>query len=56
VGDILKGAIEQLQTPLSDAVAALYSNFRADKEETGKTIQDKLEAARWLDFDKVGAA
>lgn len=56
VGGILKGAIEQLQKPLSDAVAVLYNNFRTDKEATRKTIQTQLEAARWLDFDQVKAA
>ena len=45
--DILKGAIEQLQKPLTDAVVALYNNFRADNELTRKTIQTQLEAARW---------
>ena len=54
--DILKGAIEQLQKPLLDAVAALYSNFRADNELTRKTIQTQLEAARWLDFAQVKEA
>jgi hypothetical protein len=56
VGDILKGAIQQLQKPLLDAVTALYGNFRADKELTRKTIQTQLEAARWLDFDQVKTA
>jgi hypothetical protein len=56
VGGILKGAIEQLQKPLSDAVAALYNNYRTDKELTRKTIQTQLEAARWPDFDEVKAA
>ena len=54
--DILKGAIEQLQKPLSDAVAALYNNFRADDELTRKTIQTQLEAARWPDFAEVQEA
>ena len=56
LGDILKGAIEQLQKPLSDAVAALYNNYRADNELTRKTIQTQLEAARWPDFAGVKAA
>ena len=56
LGDILKGAIEQLYKPLSDAVAALYNNHRADNELTRKTIQTQLEAARWQDFDQVKAA
>ena len=42
--DILKGAIEQLQKPLSDAVAALYNNHRTDNELT----QDDPDAARSL--------
>ena len=54
--DILKGAIEQLQKPLSDAVAALYNNFRADDELTRKTIQTQLEAALWPDFAEVQEA
>ncbi len=54
--EILKGAIEQLQKPLLDAVSALYNNFRADGELTRKTIQTQLEAARWLDFAEVKAA
>jgi hypothetical protein len=56
LGGILKGAIEQLQKPLLDAVAALYNNHRTDNELTRKTIQTQLEAARWLDFDQVKAA
>ncbi len=56
VGDILKGAIEQLQKPLSDAVAALYNNYRTDNEQTRKIIRTQLEAARWPDFDQVKAA
>jgi len=54
--DILKGAIEQLQKPLSDAVAALYNNHRTDNELTRKTIQTQLEAARWPDFAEVKEA
>ena len=56
VGDILKGAIEQLLKPLSDAVAALYNNHRTDNELTRKTIQTQLEAARWPDFAEVKVA
>jgi hypothetical protein len=55
VGDLLKGAIEQLQKPFSDAVATLYTNRRTDNEQTRKTIQTQLEAARWPDFDQVKA-
>ena len=55
-GGILKGAIEQLQKPLSAAVATLYNDHRTDKEQTRKTIQTQLEAARWPDFDQVKAA
>ncbi len=55
-GDILRGAIEPLVKPLSNAVAALYNNFRADNELTRKTIQTQLEAARWPDFKQVKAA
>ena len=43
MGGILKGAIEQLYKPLSDAVAALYNNYRTDNELTRKTIQTQLE-------------
>ena len=56
LGNILKGAIEQLYKPLSDAVAALYNNCPTDNELTRKTIQTQLEAARWPDFDQVKAA
>ena len=56
LSDILKGAIEQLLKPLSDAVAALYNNYRTDNELTRKTIQTQLEAARWPDFAAVKAA
>jgi hypothetical protein len=56
VGDILKGAIKELLKPASDAVGALYKDWRADKELTRKTIQTQLEAARWLDFAEVKAA
>jgi hypothetical protein len=56
LGNILKGPIEVLYKPLSDAVATLYSNYRADNELTRKTIQTQLEAARWPDFDQVKAA
>jgi hypothetical protein len=56
LGNILKGAIEQLYKPLSDAVAALYNNHRTDNELTRKTIQTQLEAARWPDFAEVKAA
>ena len=55
LGNILKGAIEQLYKPLSDAVSALYNNYRTDNELTRKTIQTQLEATRWPDFDQVKA-
>jgi hypothetical protein len=48
--------VKQLLKPLSDAVGALYKDWRADKELTRKTIPTQLEAARWLDFDRVKAA
>jgi hypothetical protein len=54
--DFLKGAIEQLLKPLSDAVSALYSNYRADNELMRKTITTQLEAARWQEFSEVEAA
>ena len=56
LGGILKGAIEALQKPFLDAVAALYTNHRTDNELTRKTIQTQLEAARWPDFDQVKVA
>ena len=56
LSDTLKGAIEQSQKPLLDAVTVLYSNNRADNELTCKTIQTQLEAARWLHFNQVEAA
>ena len=52
----MKGAIEQLLKPLSEAVAALYNNYRMDNELTRKTIQTQLEAARWPDFAGVKSA
>ena len=52
----LKGAIEPLQKASSAAVATLYNDHRADKEQTRKTIQTQLEAARWPDFAEVKAA
>jgi hypothetical protein len=56
VGEILKGAIEALQKPFLDAVAALYTDHRTDNELTRATIKTQLEAARWLDFAEVKAA
>ena len=56
LSDILKGAIEQSQKPLLDAVTALHSNTRAANELTRKAIQTQLEAARWPDFHQVEAA
>ena len=55
LSDILKGAIEQSQKPLLDAVTALHSNNRAANELTRKAIQT-TEAARWPDFHQVEAA
>jgi hypothetical protein len=56
LGDVLKGAIEQLLKPISDAVTALYNNYRTDSELTRRTIQTQLEAARWPDFAEVKVA
>jgi hypothetical protein len=53
--DILKATIQQLLTILSDAVAALYNNHRADDALTRRTIQTQLEAARWPIFSEVKA-
>ncbi len=41
---------------MSDAVAALYHNFRAEEEVTRKTILAYLEEARWLEFDQLREA
>ena len=54
--DFLKGAIEQLLKPLSDAVAALYRDHRIDEALAQATIKSGLEAARWLHFTEVKAA
>ena len=46
----MKGAIEQLLKPLSEAVAALYNNYRMDNELTRKTIQTQLRSGTLAGF------
>jgi hypothetical protein len=53
--DIVKSAIVPPIKALSDAVSALYNNYRQDDVLTRKSIQTQLEAARWPDFAKVEA-
>jgi hypothetical protein len=52
---MLKGTVEQLVKPLSDAVAAIYNNYRNDKHAVRLTIKTQPEAATWPDFDMVKA-
>jgi hypothetical protein len=54
--DITKAAIQPLLKMLSDGVSALYNNHRTDDALTRRTIQTKLEAARWPAFFEVKAA
>ncbi len=56
VTDIGKVAIEPLLKMLSDGVAALYNNYRADDALTRRTIQTQLEAARWPAFYDIKTA
>ena len=56
IDEIAKSAIEPLVKAVSDGVAALYNNHRADSALTRRTIQTQLEAAKWLDFDKIPSA
>jgi hypothetical protein len=53
---IAKVTIGQLIEKLSDAVSALYINYRKDKELTRRTIRAQLKAAKWLTFSEVKAA
>lgn len=53
--DIVKSAIGAPIKSLSDAVSAIYNNYRQDNALTRKSIQTQLEAARWPDFAKVEA-
>ena len=50
MGNILKGAIEQLYKPLSDAAAALYNNCRT---ETRKTIRRRSSKPAVGDLDQL---
>jgi hypothetical protein len=56
VDDIAKAAIDPLVKAVSDGIAALYKNHRADSDLIKKTIQTQLEAAKWQDFDKIPTA
>jgi hypothetical protein len=55
LADIVKSAIVPPIKALSDAVSAIYNNYRQDNVLTRKSIQTQLEAARWPDFAKVEA-
>jgi hypothetical protein len=55
-GEILENPFGETLEPMSDAVAALYTKFRANDEPTRKTIQRQLEAAHWQDFERVRMA
>ena len=55
VDDIAKAAIDPLVKAVSDGIAALYKNHRADRDVIKKTIQTQLEAAKWQDYDKIVA-
>jgi hypothetical protein len=54
--DLAKAVLEALAKPLSDAVAAIYNNYRSDQSLVRATIKTQLEAARWPDFAQVKAA
>jgi hypothetical protein len=56
VRDIAKATIEPLLKMLSDGVSTLYNNHRTDDALTRRTIQTRLEAARWPTFSEVKAA
>jgi hypothetical protein len=56
LGDILQSPFGEAPEPMSDAVAALYNNFRADDEPTRTAIQRRLEAAHWQAFEHVKMA
>jgi hypothetical protein len=54
--DIVKAAVEPFAKYISDGFAALYNNHRSDNEMTRRTIQTRLEAARWPNFTDIKAA
>ncbi|HKN31153.1 MAG TPA: hypothetical protein VJY34_26070 [Roseiarcus sp.] len=54
IDDIVKAVVAI--DALKDGVAALYNNHRADSALTRATIKTQLEAARWPDFEQIGAA
>ena len=56
IDDIVKAALGPAIDALKDGVAALYNNHRTDSALTRATIRTQLEAARWPDFDQIGAA
>jgi hypothetical protein len=57
LADIAKAIpLERLLKMLSDAISALYVNYRSDDVLTRKTIQTQLEAARWPAFFEVKEA
>jgi hypothetical protein len=56
IDDIIKAAFGPAVDALKDGVAALYNNHRTDSALTKATIETQLEAAKWPDFDQIGAA
>jgi len=54
LADIAKVTVEQLK-PLSDAVSALYVNYRNSQAATHETIRTQLKRAKWLAFSEVKA-
>ncbi len=55
IDDIIKAALGPATDALKDGVAALYNNHRTDSALTKATIETQLEAAKWPDFDQIGA-
>jgi hypothetical protein len=55
-GEILQGPFGESLQKMSNAVTALYHNFRAEEEATRKIILTYLEEAHWLEFDQLREA
>jgi len=51
--DIVKAAIEPLMMALSEAVRSIYNNHRNDNLLVKKTIEARLEAAKWPNFADI---
>lgn len=56
IEDIARAALGPAVDALKEGVAALYNNHRADSALSRATIKTQLEAARWPDFEQIGAA